>query len=339
MIGDLDHFKEVNDRCGHAAGDEALRRVARLLTGGARAIDTVARVGGEEFALLLPTATAVGAEAIAKRMGAAVRSAFRDEPVALSMSFGIAAFPEHGATSGALLGAADAALYQAKRKGRDCSVVHGMTVPSAQGTLDGAGRATSDERWLGIALQLAEALDLRHSGTARHCETVGRYAESIARELGMSEAKVARVRLAGVLHDVGKASVPEAILTKPGALTDEERLEVQRHPGLGANLLAGPNLDDIRSWVVAHHERPDGKGYPRGLADEEIPLEAKILAVADAYEAMTSHRVYRSAMSPEQAWNELLEGAGGQFDATVVAALSRVLDKEAPAVMRAPRAS
>jgi HD-GYP domain-containing protein (c-di-GMP phosphodiesterase class II) len=155
----------------------------------------------------------------------------------------------------------------------------------------------------------------------------------------MSEAKVARVRLAGVLHDVGKASVPEAILTKPGALTDEERLEVQRHPGLGANLLAGPNLDDIRSWVVAHHERPDGKGYPRGLADEEIPLEAKILAVADAYEAMTSHRVYRSAMSPEQAWSELLEGAGRQFDATVVAALSRVLDQEAAAVTRASRAA
>jgi diguanylate cyclase (GGDEF)-like protein/putative nucleotidyltransferase with HDIG domain len=337
VIADLDHFKQVNDRCGHASGDEALRRVARLLSDGARAVDTVGRVGGEEFALLLPGSAAHGAEAIASRLGAEVRAEFREEPVALSMSFGIAAFPEHGSTSGALLGAADVALYQAKREGRDRAVVHGATAPRAPSTLDVAARATGDERWLGIVLQLAEALDLRHSGTARHCETVGRYAESIARELGMSEAKVARVKLAGVLHDVGKASVPEAILTKPGALTDEERQQVQRHPELGANLLAGPSLDDIRSWVVAHHERPDGKGYPLGLAGEELPLEARILAVADAYEAMTSHRVYRAAMSPGQAWDELLTGAGSQFDATVVAALSRVLDKRAPATReRAP---
>jgi diguanylate cyclase (GGDEF)-like protein/putative nucleotidyltransferase with HDIG domain len=331
VIADLDHFKQVNDRCGHASGDEALRRVARLLGDGARAVDTIGRVGGEEFALLLPGSMAHGAQAIANRLGTEVRSEFSDEPVPLSMSFGIAAFPEHGTTSGALLGAADAALYQAKREGRDRAVVHGATPPGAPSALDGAARATGDERWLGIVLQLAEALDLRHSGTARHCETVGRYAESIARELGMSEAKVARVKLAGVLHDVGKASVPEAILTKPGALTDAEREQVQRHPELGANLLAGPSLDDIRSWVVAHHERPDGKGYPLGLAGDEIPLEARILAVADAYEAMTSHRVYRAAMSPGQAWDELLTGAGSQFDATVVAALARVLDREAPA--------
>jgi putative nucleotidyltransferase with HDIG domain len=179
-----------------------------------------------------------------------------------------------------------------------------------------------------VVLDLAEAVDLRFSGSARHSETVGRYAAKMACELGLSQERTERVRLAGMLHDVGKVGVPDSILSKPAGLTDEEFDVIRRHPELGAQILEHPSLADVREWVGAHHERPDGRGYPCGLADEQIALEAKILAVADAYEAMTSDRAYRASIGPTAAREELLRCAGGQFDARVVDALLAVLDRE-----------
>ena len=185
------------------------------------------------------------------------------------------------------------------------------------------------ERYLAVVLDLAEAVDVRFSGSARHSETVGRYAELMARELGLSERRVGRVRLAGLLHDVGKVGVPDAILLKPGKLTDEERKIIIRHPELGAEILEHPSLRDVQGWVLAHHERPDGHGYPRGLFGAELPLEARIIAVADAYEAMTSDRSYRDAIGHARARAELERCAGTQFDPRVVAAFLAVLDREA----------
>ena len=181
-------------------------------------------------------------------------------------------------------------------------------------------------------LDLAEAVDLRFSGSARHSETVGRYAEMMARELGLSERRIERVRLAGMLHDVGKVGVPDSILNKPAKLTDEEFEIIKRHPGLGAQILEHPSFADVREWVGAHHERPDGRGYPRGLTSDAIPLEAQILAVADAYEAMTSDRSYRASIGQPAAQAELERCAGTQFDRRVVRALLRVLARESERV-------
>jgi putative nucleotidyltransferase with HDIG domain len=178
-------------------------------------------------------------------------------------------------------------------------------------------------------LDLAEAVDLRFSGSARHSETVGRYAELMARELGFSEERTGRVRLAGLLHDIGKVGIPDAILRKPAKLTNEEFETIKTHPELGAQILEHPSLADIREWVSTHHERPDGRGYPLGLAGEAITLEARILAVADAYEAMTSDRSYRSAVDHLAARAELERCAGTQFDPDVVGALLAVLGREA----------
>jgi len=167
-------------------------------------------------------------------------------------------------------------------------------------------------------ISLAEALDLRDAGTADHSQTVGRYSALTARELGLDPRRAGRVRLAGVLHDVGKVGLPDSVLRKPGPLTDEEWAEMRRHPEIGARILSSGEFDDIRPWVLAHHERPDGEGYPVGLAGDEIPLEARIVAVADAYEAMTADRVYRPALGAEEAREELLRDAGTQFDERVV---------------------
>lgn len=327
LVGDLDHFKEVNDRSGHHVGDAVLQRVAVVLREGVRRIDAAARIGGEEFAAILPDATAEEAFVVAERLRGALRDTFSQDSVPVTISFGVASFPTHGETAASLLRAADEALYGAKESGRNRTVIHSLALRGI--VHEGGGeRDVEGERFLAVVIDLAEAVDLRFSGSARHSETVGRYAEMMAVELGFSEQRVGRVRLAGLLHDVGKVGVPDAILRKPGKLTPEERAIVGRHPELGAQILEHPTLADVQEWVAAHHERPDGGGYPRGLAGDELPLEARIVAVADAYEAMTSDRSYRDAIGHAAARGELLRCAGTQFDAGVVAAFLTVLDRE-----------
>ena len=177
-------------------------------------------------------------------------------------------------------------------------------------------------------IEVAQELDLRDAGTARHCETVACYAEAIGRELELSEEQTRSLRLAGLLHDVGKIGIDGSILGKPGPLSNHEWLAMRDHPRIGADILDDTGLDDIREWVLGHHERPDGAGYPRGLSAEEIPLESKILAVADAYEAMTTDRCYRDSIGRERALGELRRNAGTQFDRTVVEAFIQLLERE-----------
>lgn len=327
LVGDLDRFKEVNDRSGHQVGDAALQRVARVLGEGKRQIDSAARVGGEEFALILPDASQDGAFLVAERLRGLVREEFADDSVPITISFGLATYPMHGETAASLLRAADEALYAAKDSGRDRTVRHSPLLRDLVRSEVGSGDAEG-ERFLSVMLDLAEAVDLRFSGSARHSETVGRYAELMARELGLSARRVSRVRLAGMLHDIGKVGVPDSILSKPGPLTEAELTVVRRHPELGVQILEHPSLADVRVWVGAHHERPDGLGYPLGISGDALPLEARIVAVADAYEAMTSDRSYRDSIGSSRARAELRRCASTQFDPRVVDAFLAALDRE-----------
>jgi diguanylate cyclase (GGDEF)-like protein/putative nucleotidyltransferase with HDIG domain len=324
VVGDLDHFKSVNDELGHRAGDRALVRVARILSSHRRAGDIVARTGGEEFTLLLPNSSEHDAYLAAERMRTAVAGEFASDPVPLTFSFGIARFPDHGGSADAVIESADQALYAAKALGRNRSIIFNGEI-SAIFAPEGGGRGL-DASHLGTLLSLTEALDIRDAGTANHSRTVARYCALIAEQLGLEAAHVERVEMAGRLHDIGKIGVPNAVLQKPGALGPREMAQVRTHPEIGAQVLAGEGLEDLRGWVVAHHERPDGKGYPAGLTDADIPLEAKIIAVADAYEAMTADRVYRSGIGTKAARVELLRCAGTQFDARVIAAFMAVLE-------------
>jgi diguanylate cyclase (GGDEF)-like protein len=319
VVGDLDHFKKVNDFAGHHGGDIVLTRVGRVLLGNKRAIDTTARVGGEEFALILPDADGECAVEVAERLREAVRHEFDADPVSVTISLGIAEFRVHGQTASSLLRAVDEALYEAKESGRNRTVLHSDALSGTFSSDDGL-KDIEGERFTAVMLSLAEEVDLRFSGSARHSETVGRYAEMMARQLGLSEQRVGRVRLAGMLHDIGKAGIADAILHKPGKLTDEEFEEIRRHPSLGSQFLEHKCLEDVRVWVGMHHERPDGRGYPLGLSGGQLEVESQIIAVADAYEAMTSDRSYRLAIGTDAAVEELRRCSGTQFDPVVVQA-------------------
>jgi diguanylate cyclase (GGDEF)-like protein len=325
IVGDLDRFKRVNDSQGHAAGDAVLRRVAGTIRGVKRGFDRAARVGGEEFAVLAPDCDQHGAYMLAERIRAAVQEALAaKDDAALTISFGISTYPLHGQSADGLLHSADQALYAAKRLGRNRSVISSAEVPGvlAHGSRGGNAEAHVE---LGALLNLAEALDVRDSGSATHCHRVGRFAELTARELGLPPEGVERVRLAGILHDVGRVALPDSVSAKAGPLTADEWAWVRAHPAIGARMVETTEYEDIRSWILFHHERPDGHGYPEGRRAEEVPLESAIIAVADAYEAMTSERPYRSALAAEEAADELRRGAGRQFDADVVEALLRAV--------------
>jgi diguanylate cyclase (GGDEF)-like protein/putative nucleotidyltransferase with HDIG domain len=323
IVGDLDSFSAVNERQGHAAGDLALQLVASDLLKWKRRIDQAARIGGEEFALLLPETDERGAFIVAERLRRATHRTFADAAVRVTISFGVATSPMHAGDAVGLLRAADRAMAAAKELGSDRTVIYSDEVAR---TLAQSGPQGDGQLQLATVIALAEALDIRDTGTGQHSHTVGRYAELMARELGLDEEHVERVRIAGVLHDIGKIGISDVVLSKPGPLDADEWQEMHTHPEIAARLLSRPEFDDLRAWILAHHERPDGAGYPYGLSGDDIPLEARILAVADAYEAMTADRVYRPSLGAETARTELKAGSGSQFDERVVSAFVRALD-------------
>jgi len=323
IVGDIDGFRAINERYGHAAGDAALQAIAQNALKWKRRIDLVARIGGEEFAVLLPETDERGAFIVAERLRRATHRSFVESAPGVTFSFGVASAPTHAADGVGLVRAADTATSAAKDLGGDRTVVYS---DEAARMLAEMGGQAEEELQLATVIALAEALDIRDTGSGGHSHTVGRYAESMARQLGLPEERVERVRLAGRLHDIGKIGISDTVLSKPGPLDADEWQEMRTHPEIGARLLSRAEFEDVRAWILAHHERPDGRGYPRRLSGDQIPLEASILAVADAYEAMTADRCYRPALGEAAARAELEGGAGTQFDERVVAAFLRALD-------------
>jgi diguanylate cyclase (GGDEF)-like protein len=302
---DLDGLKAINDRLGHQAGDERIQGLAHAIDAARRATDIGYRIGGDEFAVILPGSRALGALEFAERVRARAAT-----------TVGIAEATELRSRDD-VLREADLALIGAKRHGQGAAVYGpDMELPERE--------HEHDERTLASALALA--VDAKDSYTRSHCQTVSQLCAAIATELGLEGERVARVRLAGLLHDVGKIGVPDAILNKPAALTDEEFEVMKRHSLLGGDIVAAAEMHEEARWVRHHHERFDGSGYPAALEGEEIPLESRIILVADAFEAMTSDRPYRKAPGAEFAVGELQRHAGAQFDPQVVAALCRALD-------------
>ena len=333
VVLDVDHFKQVNDERGHLVGDRLLTLVARALARGIRTGELVARVGGDEFAVIAPESDGHGGHALAERLRGAVSLATAEGGLPATMSAGVASL-EHAVDATELFRVADGALYWAKEAGRDACVLY---EPDVVGDLSAAERAQRLERARAVVgLQaLARALDARDASTAQHSERVADLAQRLAQQFGWTVDRTRRLREAGLLHDVGKLAVPDAVLLKPGRLTPEEYAQVQQHPVVGARMVVDVLDTEQTAWIRGHHERPDGQGYPDGLEASAIPDGARILAVADAFDAMTMARPYGAPLGEEAARAVCRRLAGRQFDPDVVRALAQIVVPSATARLAA----
>ena len=296
LLLDIDHFKPINDRYGHAAGDELLCWVVATLQKTIRPADSIGRLGGDEFAVLFAEMAPADALECAERIKLALNER-------APSSIGVASFPIDGTTLDQLTRQADARLYSS-RDGRP--------------DID---RTPPTER-LSWAATLAHAIDLRMDADHEHSRAVGDWAVAIAAGLGWQSADLGMLRIAAMLHDVGMIGVPETILRKPGPLAGDERAAIREHADRGAEMVAQiEGLEGIVPWIRHSHEAFDGSGYPRGLSGQAIPQAARILLVADAFDAITSKRPYRQALSRADGCEELRRHAGTQFDPACVEAL------------------
>jgi diguanylate cyclase (GGDEF)-like protein len=325
VMVDLDGLKQINDTLGHQAGDVRLRALGDCLRATIRAADSAYRVGGDELMVLLRDERAWGAFTFAQRLQ---REALGHQ-TGLAFACGIA--ETTGLESAdMLIRQADIALYEAKRSGRRIVIYADYLAPKPAAPPE--ERANRHHQRL-LATALARAVDAKDAGTRSHCETVSELCVLIGQELDLHPERIERLRLAGLLHDVGKIGVADKILRKPGPLDEDEEAAMNGHVHVGHAVVAAAELEEEARWVLHHHEHVDGSGYPKGLRGDEIPLESRIILVADAFEAITAERPYSGPSSIEDALAELDAHAGTQFDATCVkalrAALGRNLSKNA----------
>ncbi|MFL5966514.1 MAG: HD domain-containing phosphohydrolase [Gaiellaceae bacterium] len=322
---DVDDFKSINDRFGHPSGDRVLSQVAGKLRQGGEAF----RLGGDEFALLLVDhdegAALAAANSVVERIGALEL----DHIGSVTVSAGLATFPVQGHGRDELIRLADSALYWAKEHGKNRVRLYRPDVVELAELKRVAAGPDRAARYRAAA-SLAKAVDARDTYTGSHSERVAQLAARIGIRLGLDVEQVELTRLAGSLHDLGKLAIPEEILRKPGQLVDSERLVLERHPQIGFRMLDSLGVDPVADIVLHHHERWDGAGYPDGLRGDAIPLGARIIFVADAYDAMTSDRVYRARLSRDEALAELERCSGTQFDPAIVETFSEDLDYLAP---------
>jgi diguanylate cyclase (GGDEF)-like protein len=316
-VVDVDSFKQINDVYGHPAGDGVLVALAEILSAAAPAF----RLGGDELALALELDAAAAYAAIERLQERVAGGAFQSA-IPVTISAGIASYPAHAVDVTGLERAADDALYAAKHEGRSRTRVYAPALARTFPPHELARRVEREAR-LRAAENLVRVVDAKDTYVGAHSASVARVAAEIAHQLGLDEEEIANVQLAARLHDLGKIAIPDRILQKPEALTFDEARLMRTHPELGASLLDGLEIGPVDRWIRHHHEHWDGSGYPDRLSAEDIPLGSRIILVADAFDAMTSNRSYRPAMSVDGALAELCAKAASQFDPEVVGALLR----------------
>jgi diguanylate cyclase (GGDEF)-like protein len=319
---DVDNFRLFNDTHGHAAADQVLLRVAALV---ANEDGHVARYGPDEFLIVRP---GVGTDEVVEavdRLRAALEAEsvqFGDsERLPISVSAGVSAYPEHAASVTDLLSTAAVALAEAKASGGDS--VRVATVGEEERAVAGS---------FDVLQGLVIAVDTKDRYTKRHSEDVARYAVFLAQRMGLDDETLHTIQLAGLLHDIGKIGIPDVVLRKPSRLTEDEFAMFKQHVALGDAIVRDvPNVELVRAGIRHHHERWDGDGYLEGLEGEAIPLIGRILAVADAFSAMTTTRPYRKALPLIEALKRLGDAAGTQLQEDLVTAFIAGIETAADA--------
>lgn len=336
-IMDLDHFKMINDTLGHAAGDEAIRMLAECIKRDKRGPDVLVRYGGDEFVMLLPETAAEEAAVLLERIREQVQRIPLEQNMALSMSCGIAqSNPASDDPAGDVMRRADLALYEAKNSGRNCvklwdESMDQLLLSSSDLEIDRIKKL--QRRLLGLSEKaetlfmesiwsLVQALEAKDAFSGKHSEHVMIYAVAIARTMELGPRYVELVHRAAMIHDIGKIGIPDAVLFKPDHLTPHERRIIEQHPLIAVKILERMSFLEREVAIIRHHhEKWNGSGYPDGLSRTAIPLGARIIAVADTFDALTSHRAYHSSRSVVEALSILTDSAGYDLDPTAVNAM------------------
>ncbi len=344
IMMDLDYFKSINDVYGHVFGDLILRQFAQELTKIVRPYDTVIRYGGDEFIVLSPDTDKAGILALAERiLKRAKAHNFGDKAhlIKLKLTLAVSSYPEDSPLQGMeMVDFVDKILNKAKESGGNrvfslSDIKKGdATIPETsdiKSLKDKIARLTlrANQSLIEEIFAFAKIIELKDHDTGGHGERAVDYAVAISRELNLSSQQIELIGQAMMLHDLGKVGIREEILHKPSELTREEFEEVKRHPQIGVDIIRPiHSLHPIIPALLYHHERWDGKGYPYGFVKERIPLAARIIAVADVYEALISDRPYRKAFPKESALRMLQEFSGTRFEPKIVDAFLRVLERE-----------
>ena len=340
---DIDRFKPINDTHGHASGDIVLTQVADLVANNIRGLDLLGRYGGEEFMLILPGTTPEDAYTLAEKLRSLVmKTPLRlpsDDTLRLTISIGVAGGVGGHLTPGRLTSDADAAMYSAKSLGRNQtyvfkSVDDDTVIPRAPVSAEGRRKAAAIGKWANATATdaLASVLAWQPHHRGRPSDMIAALATRVATQMALPEEEIERIRIAALLHDLGKLAIPHEILDKTTELTEWEWQGIAEHPRIGQMILEqATTLRDAVPIVLHHHERYNGHGYPHGLKGREIPLGARVVAVADAYHAMVHDRPYQAARSHSEALAELERHAGTQFDPEVVKVFCQLYRDGVPA--------
>jgi diguanylate cyclase (GGDEF)-like protein/putative nucleotidyltransferase with HDIG domain len=327
---DLDNFKTYNDVYGHPAGDILLSQIGKIIKSTVRNIDQAFRYGGDEFVVILPQTARDDAYVVAERVREQIAGEMEKKAITVTCSIGLASYPKDGAVADELVDVADNALYHAKRTGGNRIFLSSriLSEPPDDGGVRGIYARRNS---LSAVYALVSTVETRDPYIYGHSRKVNTYAVALAEAIGLSPDEVSKVSTAALLHDIGKIGIPDKVLNKKGKLSGENWEAIKAHPRLGANIVSNiPDLVPCVNSILHHHERWDGGGYPEGLKGEEIPIEARILAIADSFEAMTSARLYRPALSLEEVVKELRQGAGIQFDPKLVEVFIGIIEAGLP---------
>lgn len=293
-----------------------------------RTVDTAFRYGGEEFAIILPETPLKNAYIVGERIRERIEEKTSSEAMTVTASLGIDSWSTDSVTKEDIIRRADAALYLAKRTGRNKTCLSSEVAKTE--SLPGV-ELRDQVKTASTIYALAAAIDAKDHYTYGHSRKVSDLAVAIAEALHLSPNKIAAIRAGGLLHDVGKIAIPDSILTKEGPLTSEEWQVTKLHPRRGVEIVKQVNeLNDCLPAILHHHERMDGNGYPLGLQGDGIPLEARILTIADSYDALTSTRRYHKQLSSQDALDELRRCAGTQFDPNLIDIFSMIVQPTPP---------